>query len=154
MTLNDDQFREWKDDYDPSREMRVPRSRYYGLIQQSRDFGIEHIDRMNLPDVISEGVAYAHHWGKYGNIPIDNLMAQHHINRDNARRVFRSIKSRGYDEEHPITVMRFGDDSGGVIMDGHHRAVAARASGMREIPAFMIQDEDVDRGIQRYLEQE
>lgn len=152
MTLNKDQFREWQEDYVKSRDIRVPQSRYYGLGELARDMGIHHIeDRWDQSDLIGEGVSYASNWGESTEVPIADLMAQHHINRANAREIFQSIKSKGYEKDNPITVIRSIGGGGDVIANGHHRAIAARAAGMKNIPAIVVSDEDVYRGIDRYL---
>lgn len=150
MTLNKDQFREWQEDYDKSRDIRVPQSRYYGLGELAKDMGITEAEgRWVQSDFIAEGVAYASNWGESMEVPIASLKAQHHIYRDNARKVFQSIKSRGYDQNHPITVIR--SVNGDIIANGHHRAIAARAAGMKKIPAIVVSDEDVSLGIDRYV---
>lgn len=81
-------------------------------------------------------VDYAVRNSDWVDYPISRLRAQHHINRQNARRVYESIKAKGYDEADPILAV--GDEDMAVIINGHHRALAARAAGMRNIPTELV----------------
>jgi hypothetical protein len=136
------QFNEHRDTVDTG-DIVVPQSRFAGVTGLAQDLGMplpRRISRLGLSiaaDAIGDAHGPAQDWhGQRMDFPIGNLMAQHHINRDNARTVFKSIKNRGYDPNEPIDVI--ADDTGyGVIFNGHHRALAARAAGLRTIPAIV-----------------
>jgi ParB-like chromosome segregation protein Spo0J len=102
---------------------------------------------MDDPEAANEAVANA----KYSthaeevDVPIGGLMALHDIDRDKARSLMNSIKSRGYDPNERIEVL--GDKEGGIVLEGHHRAVAARAAGMRKIPAYVYDSRDIRSAI-------
>lgn len=138
MTLSRAQFTEWKENFRPGADIRVPRSRFTGLSGLAEDFGIkvDKQDPYNTAETISNAVIRASNFEPVANYPINMLMAQHHINRTNARKVFESIKTKGYDVDEPILAV--GDEYGATIINGHHRALAARAAGMRDIPTVLV----------------
>jgi hypothetical protein len=146
MSLSKAQFGEWQEGFDPQKDIKVPKGRFHGSSGLAEDFGLEHLDPMEHRDIVGDAVYAVSGWGEDVDMPISNLAAQHHIDRANARKVFESIKSRGFDRDEPITVV--GDKDYGVIINGHHRAIAARAAGMKEIPATLVSWDDVYRRIQ------
>lgn len=112
-----------------------------------QDWGLEHMDDLAAPEILSDAANYASGYADVVDYPIDNLFAQHHIDRKNARKVFESIKSRGFDPDEPIRAV--GDEDGAVIINGHHRSIAARAAGHRTIPTELISYDDFSRGLDR-----
>ena len=130
-------------------DIRVPKNRFAGITGLVRDLNLElppqysENDLANAADDIGDAHGPAQDWhGRVVDFPIHNLMAQHHINRKNARKVFESIKKSGYDRSEPIDVI--ADDEGyGVIFNGHHRAMAARAAGLTKIPAIVTPFDEV-----------
>ncbi len=147
MALNKDQFKEWESGFRPGADIRVPQSRFFGLSGLKQDWGLEHLDDLEAPEVLSDASAIASGYSDVVDYPIDNLLAQHHVDRKNARDVFESIKSRGFDPDEPIRAV--GDAEGAVILNGHHRSVAARAAGLRTIPTELISYENFSRGLDR-----
>ena len=145
MTLSDEQFKEWKTSFDPKTEIRVPKSRFNGLTGLANEFGIEYDteDPFNTAEYIGVAAHHATKWAPVVEYPIDDLMAQHHIRRDNARAIFESIKSHGYDPNEPIRAV--GDAWGATIINGHHRTIAALAAGMKTIPTELIDPEHLYR---------
>lgn len=145
MSLNKVQFREWSEDYDPKEDIKVPKSRFYGTRQFSEDMGTPYkkgeSSEEGAREKIGEAAAYASMWADQVDYPIHNLLAAHHIRRQNARDVFESIKKQGYDKGEPITAV--GDKTSAYIINGHHRAIAARAAGMKTIPTILISDGDL-----------
>lgn len=130
-------------------DIRIPRNRFVGVQGLASDLNVDipkqytDNDLANVADDIGDAHGPAQDWhGRTVDFPISNLMAQHHVNRANARTVFESIKQSGYDRSNPIDVI--ADDEGyGVIFNGHHRALAARAAGMRTIPAVVTPFDEV-----------
>jgi hypothetical protein len=142
--LSDSQFEEWKSSYRPGTDIRVPQKRFGGHVSQYMDVDTDEWDR---DDVVEGATEHARNWSEFREVPISQLSAQHHIDRANARMVFNSIKERGYDPDEHILVV--GDESSGYnVINGHHRAIAARAAGMKEIPATLVSWDDVYRRIQ------
>lgn len=99
------------------------------------------------PEVANDLIAYAtpHTFGELHDVRINNLQATHAIERERARDLMKSIKEKGFDRDNPIEVV--GDAEGGFILNGHHRAIAARAAGMRHIPAVVYNWGDMSRQI-------
>lgn len=151
MSLSNEQFREWKTAFDPSTQVRVPRGRYTGLTGLSEDLGIEHMDPEDASNTIANAVPWAEAYGEDVDMPIDSLSAQHHIDRSRARAVFESIKSRGFDPDERIVVMGDRPEWGGTIIQGHHRTVAARAAGMKAVPATFIPRHAMESAIETNL---
>ena len=102
---------------------------------------------MDDPEAANDAVANAKHYSSYQevDVPIGGLQAMHPIDRNRARGLMNSIKSRGFDPTERIEV--FGDTEGGIVLDGHHRAIAARAAGMKKIPAVVYDPGEVGRYI-------
>lgn len=147
MVLSKAQFKEWNEDFDPSQDIRVPKNRYTGSSGLHEWLGIDHLHPDQAHEIVGEAANYADMWGETVDMPIQNLSAQHHIRRGNAREVFESIKSRGFDPDEPI--MAVGTPEDAVIINGHHRTIAARAAGMRTVPARLLHWEYMDRGVDR-----
>lgn len=145
MTLSDEQFKEWKQGFRPGSDIRVPKSRFVGLSGMKEDAGLEHLDDLVAPDVISDAYEYSSGYANVVDYPINNLLAQHHVDKEGARKVFDSIKAKGYDPNEPIRAI--GDEYGAVIVNGHHRAVASRAAGMKNIPTELLGWSDFYRGL-------
>lgn len=149
MTLGP-QFDEHRDTL-TKHDIRVPKNRFVGVTGLVRDLNLElppQYSRHDLGNIVDDiGDAHGPAQGWYGRVvdfPIHNLMAQHHINRKNARKVFESIKQKGYDPSEAIDVIA-DDESYGVIFNGHHRALAARAAGLTKIPAVVTPFDEVYR---------
>jgi hypothetical protein len=98
---------------------------------------------MTDPDEANDAIANAKHMTTYRehDVPADGLMALHAINKDSAREIMKSIKDKGFNRDNAIEVL--GDETGGIVLDGHHRAVAARAAGMTNIPAVVFDPDDI-----------
>lgn len=152
MRLSEEQFKEWKDTYNPAHDIRVPQSRFVGAKELHNWLEISHLDEDHAHEVVGEAAFYADMWGHTVDMPIQNLGAQHHIRRDNVREVFNSIKDKGYDPDEPITAV--GDENDAVIINGHHRTMAATAAGMKTIPTRLLSWEYMDRGVNRALGQD
>lgn len=150
MTLSNEQFQEWKDTFRPSQDIRVPQRRFVGATGLHEWLGIDDKGDYDPHEVVGDAAHYADMWAEPVDMPIKNLGAQHHIRRDNARKVFESIKSRGFDPDEPITAVGTPDDA--VIINGHHRTIAARAAGMKTVPTRLLAWEYMDRGVERALE--
>lgn len=128
-------------------EIIVPRSRFRGLTGLVQDLGgrIPYDTPGHLfavSDDVGNAVGLASSSGNPGDFPIHNLMAQHHLERPKARSILQSIRSKGFTPDNDITVIA-DDDDYGIVVDGHHRALAARAAGMKKIPARRVRFEDV-----------
>lgn len=150
MALSDKQFKEWKTTFDPSQDIRVPQKRFVGASELHNWLGIDHLDPSEAHDVVGDAASYADMWAETVDIPIKNLGAQHHIRRDNARTVFDSVKAKGFDPDEAITAVGTMDDA--IIINGHHRTIAARAAGMKTVPTRLLSWEYMDRGVERSLE--
>jgi ParB-like chromosome segregation protein Spo0J len=48
------------------------------------------------------------------------------------RRLKKAMRDRGFDEAYPIDIVEI--DGHKIIIDGHHRARAAGAAGIKEVP--------------------
>ena len=104
---------------------------------------------MDDPEEANDAVANAKYYASSQDvdIPIKNLMALHPIERDRARNIMNSIKSSGFDPEKRIEVLGDGLGEGGIVLDGHHRVIGARAAGMKSIPATVYDPDEVSRYI-------
>lgn len=151
MTLSDEQFQEWKKAFDPSTQVRVPRGRFTGLSGLSEDLGIGGMDPERASETIANAVPWAEAYSEDVDMPIGHLSAQHHIDRSRARKVFESIKARGFDPSERIVVTGDAPEWGGTIIQGHHRTVAARAAGMKTIPATFIPTHAMESAIETNL---
>jgi len=150
MSLSRQQFWEYHEFYRPDTDIKVPKKRFSGFSQIARDFGIDNRPFDYQVEDISEASEYASYWASIVKMPIDKLSASHHINRESARSIFKSIKEHGYDENKPIRAL--GDTYfGAQIINGHHRTIAARAAGYREIPVELISWDDFGRALDRTL---
>ena len=101
---------------------------------------------MDDPEEANDAVASAKPYTRSVNadVHIGDLAALHDIDKDRAREIAQSIKSKGFDPNEPIEVL--GDPKyGGIVLDGHHRAVAAAVTGMRKIPAVVYDPGDIER---------
>lgn len=102
---------------------------------------------MDDPEEANDAIAHAKGFtaSRTVDVPVGGLSAVHDITRERARGIMKSIKSQGFDPEQRIEVL--GDDSGGIILDGHHRAIAAAAAGMKSIPASVYDPGDIENMI-------
>lgn len=124
-------------------DIRLPRARFRGVTGLSADLGLEIPEdnlRSNLgfiADDIAEAYSRTSNWVSPVQFPVKNLMAQHHIERAHARGLFQSIRKNGFDPNEAINIVS-DDDGYGVIINGHHRSMAAAAAGMKHIPALSV----------------
>lgn len=118
-------------------------SRYAGPQGLAEWVGMDDPDEAN--DAIAQAKGYTA--STEADVPIGRLMAVHDINREHARDIMKSIKSKGFDPEERIEVLS-DNEGGGVILEGHHRAIAARAAGMRTIPAHVWDPNDIESTIE------
>lgn len=128
-------------------DLVVPRSRFVGMTGLVGELGASipaHLQGRNgVPELseiafdVDDAFQQSSRRLSAQQFPINSLRAVHHINREHVRDLFGSIKSQGFDDNEPVSVVET-DDGHGVLLDGHHRTVAARAAGMTTIPAIVV----------------
>lgn len=83
--------------------------------------------------------------------------AQHHTEADKVEAIMESVEARA--EEHgwdaawdlpPILVIE-SEGNGATLLDGHHRAEAARRLGLPDIPAWVISVDDYCRILEEHF---
>lgn len=71
------------------------------------------------------------------------------INKVNLEKIARRMKDDGYDNSQPVHIWKDGNDH--VLIDGHHRRLAAMEAGLPEIPVFIHEFDCVEDAIEYSL---